>query len=159
MTTTASPVRTRIEAQGFVGLDDRTVAQINYPLRLAPAICLAWTAAGTALSSPAILLALAPLAALGAVLPGHPFDALYQFGIRRVLGTEAIPRYPLPRRLGCVLATVMLLVAGMAFQAGQPLLGQAVGWSLAAAASVNVATGFCVPSFFYGLLFGQPACR
>ncbi len=35
--------RRRIEAQGFVGLDDDTLAQINYWLRLAPAICMIWT--------------------------------------------------------------------------------------------------------------------
>src|SRR5262249_58212446 len=39
--------RDRIEAQGFVGLDDRTLSRINYWLRLAPAICMAWTAIGT----------------------------------------------------------------------------------------------------------------
>jgi hypothetical protein len=38
--------RARIEAQGFVGLDTRTLTQINYWLRLAPAICMAWTAVG-----------------------------------------------------------------------------------------------------------------
>jgi hypothetical protein len=46
--------RRRIEAQGFVGLDDNSLSQINYWLRLAPANCMIWTAMGTALASPAI---------------------------------------------------------------------------------------------------------
>jgi hypothetical protein len=35
-------VREDIEAQGFCGLDDSTCRQINYPLRLSPAICMLW---------------------------------------------------------------------------------------------------------------------
>ncbi len=69
--------KARIEAQGFVDLDDRTLAQINYWLRLSPAICMVWVAVGTALSSPTILWSLVPFAALGAILTSHPFDVLY----------------------------------------------------------------------------------
>lgn len=72
MSATLGTVRQNIQAQGFCGLDDQTVAQINHPLRLSPAICMVWTAVGTALASPAILWALAPFAALGAILPDHP---------------------------------------------------------------------------------------
>jgi Domain of unknown function (DUF4395) len=159
MSRTLAPVRKRIEAQGFLGLDDRTLAQINYPLRLAPAICSTWAALGTALASPAALWALTPFALLGAVLPWHPFDALYQLGIRPLLGRPPLPRYPLPRRLSCLLATFFLAGAAVGFETGHPVLGHALGWSLAALALVNATTGFCVPSFIYGRLFGPPACR
>ncbi len=77
MSSTLATVRENIQAQGFCGLDDKTCAQINYPLRLSPAICMVWGAVGTALASPTILWALAPFAALGAILPGHPFDVLH----------------------------------------------------------------------------------
>jgi hypothetical protein len=50
--------RKQLEAQGFVGLDDNTLAQANYPLRLAPALCMAWVALGTYLASPAACRAL-----------------------------------------------------------------------------------------------------
>ena len=81
--------RTRIEGQGFLALDDRTLAQINYWLCLSPAICMAG--------------------------------------------------------------------AAWAFQAGHPLVGQILGWSLVAAAFMNVSIGFCIPSFIYGLVFGKPS--
>jgi hypothetical protein len=55
MSAARSTVRRNIEAQGFYGLDDETCAPINYPLRLSPAICMVWTAFGTALTSPLIL--------------------------------------------------------------------------------------------------------
>jgi hypothetical protein len=158
VSTVTATVRERIEAQGFCGLDDKTCAQINYPLRLSPAICMVWAAMGTALASPMILWLLVPFAALGAILPGHPFDVLYNYGLRHLLGTPALPQYRARRRFACALATLMLIGAAWGFQAGMPMLGYIMGWSLVAAAFVNVLTGFCIPSFIVRILFGKVVC-
>ena len=149
--------RSRIEAQGFLGLDDRIIDQLNYWLRLSPAICMIWAAIGTALESAPILWALAPFALLGALLPGHPFDILYTLGVRPFTSGPAIPCSPLPRRFACLLATCMIVAAAWSFQSGRTLSGQSLGWGLVGAAFVNVSTGFCIPSFLYGLIFGKPA--
>ncbi len=149
-------VRGRIEAQGFLGLDDQMIKQVNCWLRLSPAICMIWAAIGTVLQSATVLWLLVPFALLGALLPGHPFDLLYTHGVRYVTGGPRLPRYPLPRRFACLLATLMLVVAAWCFQSGRLLSGQIVGWALVAAAFVNVSTGFCIPSFIYGLIFGRP---
>jgi Domain of unknown function (DUF4395) len=152
--------RSRIEAQGFLGLDDRMIDQLNYWLRLSPAICMMWTAIGTVLESAPVLWALAPFALLGALLPGHPFDILYTFAVRPLTGGPSIPPYPVPRRVACLLATVMIVAAAWSFQAGWTLSGQILGWALVSAAFVNVSTGFCIPSFLYRLIFGKPtACN
>jgi len=158
MSSNLDSIRNNIQAQGFCGLDDETCTQINYPLRLSPAICMTWAAVGTALASPAILWALAPFAALGAILPGHPFDVFYNYGLRHLQGTPALPPYGARRRFACAMATVMIVVAAWGFQAGMPLLGQVVGWSLVAAAFVNVVTGFCIPSFMARMLLGKVVC-
>lgn len=146
-----------IEAQGFVGLDDTTLAQINYWLRLSPAICMVWVAVGTSLGSPMILWALVPFAALGAVLTAHPFDVPYNHGFRYLLQRPRLPRYPLPRRFACLMATVMVAGAAWSFQFQHRLAGQILGWTLVAAAFVNVSSGVCVPSFIYGMAFGKPS--
>jgi hypothetical protein len=158
MSTVTATVRERIEAQGFCGLDDKTCAQINYPLRLSPAICMVWAAVGTALASSTILWLLVPFAALGAILPGHPFDVLYNYGLRHVFGAPTLPRYPIRRRFACVVATIMVVAAAWGFQTGMPMVGYAVGWSLVAAAFVNVSTGFCIPSFMVRIFFGKVVC-
>ena len=153
-------IRRRIEAQGFLGLDDRTVGHLNYWLRLSPAICMIWAAIGTALESAPVLWALAPFALLGALLPGHPFDLLYRFGVQPLTSGPSIPRYSLPRRFACLLATVMIVTAAWSFQSGRTFSGRIFGWALVSAALVNVSTGFCIPSFLYGLIFGKPtACN
>lgn len=151
-------MRERIQAQGFCGLDDATYRQINYPLRLSPAICMVWAAVGTALGSAYVLWALLPFAALGFMLPMHPFDVIYNHGLRYLMGAPALPRYPVRRRFACFVASIMIVAAAWGFQTGMPMLGLIVGWSLVAAAFVNVSTGFCVPSFVYRLMFGKMVC-
>ena len=151
-------VRENIEAQGFCGLKDDVYEKLNYPLRLSPAICMVWAAIGTALSSHVILWALVPFAALGAILPAHPFDLIYKFGLRMLNNGPEIPRYPIRRRFACVLATTMLVISALGFQLGYPAVGLGVGWALVAAAFVNVSTGFCVPSFIVRIFFGKVVC-
>ena len=158
MSAASATVRTNIQAQGFCGLDDETYAQINYPLRLSPAICMVWAAVGTALGSATILWALVPFAALGAIFTSHPFDVVYNQGLRHWFGTPALPRYGFRRRFACAMAAVMLVAAALGFQTGMPVLGNVLGWSLVAAALVNVSTGFCIPSLVVRIFAGKVQC-
>jgi Domain of unknown function (DUF4395) len=158
MSQISATVRERIQAQGFCGLNDAAYAQFNYPLRLSPAICMVWVAVGTALASPRILWALVPFAGLGAILTGHPFDVLYNHGLRYLMGTPELPRYGLRRRFACALAAIMIGTAAWGFQTGMPRLGYLFGGLLVALAFVQVSTGFCVPSFLMRVLFGQVVC-
>jgi hypothetical protein len=151
--------RKRLEAQGFVGLDDGLLAEVGPWLRLAPALCAAWAAIGTALGSPLVLWALMPLALLGALRQGHPFDALYNHGIRHLLGTRRLPPYRAPRRLACAAGTVWLGFTGAAFFAGASVLGSVLGAAFVLVALLTTLTDFCIPSFVYGLLIRRPgAC-
>src|SRR5271169_3918490 len=127
MSQISTKARERIQAQGFCGLSDATYAQINYPLRLSPGIMMVWVAVGTVLASAQILWALVPFTALGAILTGHPFDVLYNQGLRYLLGSPALPRYGARRRFGFAVATTMTALAAWSFQAGAPLLGYIVG--------------------------------
>lgn len=141
-------LRRKIEAEGFTSpIDDKAIVQMAYGLRLAPALCMTWAATGTVLASSTILWALVPLAILGALLPNHPFDALYNFGLRHLIGAAPLPRYPLTRRLVCVMAVMMLLLAGWGFQASLPMVGYFFGGQMAAVALIYSTTGFCLASF------------
>ena len=151
--------RKRIEAQGFIEITDGEMRQINYWLRLAPATCMTWTAVGVVLASPLILWALVPFALLGGILRGHPFDAIYNYGLRHIFKTPRLPPYGLPRRVAWLMATGLLMVAALGFQFGFPVIGYAVGGFMVIAAFTNVSTGFCIPSFIYSLIFGKAACE
>jgi Domain of unknown function (DUF4395) len=158
MSQTAAVIRKRIQAQGFCDLNDAMYSQINFPLRLAPALCMLWAAIGTSLASPTILWSLAPFAAFGAILPGHPFDIFYNYGLRHLFGMPALPRYGVRRRFACVSATIMIATSAWGFQTGRLILGEIAGWWFVAAALVNVSTGFCIPGFIARMLFGETKC-
>ncbi|HVO78448.1 MAG TPA: DUF4395 family protein [Candidatus Bathyarchaeia archaeon] len=155
----STTARERIQAQGFCGLSDATYAQINYPLRLAPAIMMAWVAVGTALGSAHVLWALVPFTALGAILKGHPFDVLYNQGLRHLVGTQELPRYGTRRRFAFAVATTMTSLAAWGFQANMPRLGSIVGAAIVTSTLVNVITGICGPAVVAGRLFGKVKCE
>ena len=159
MNSTLARKRCRAEMQGFTGLDDETLLAIEPWLRLSPTICTIWAAAGTALGSALVIWALVPFAALGALLPGHPFDAIYNHGIRRWTGGPRIPVYGTPRRFACGVASVWLTGVALAFQLGAPTAGYLLGTLFVMIAVVPVLTGFCIPSFLWGLTFGRLVAR
>lgn len=151
---TRSRRRRWAEMQGFVGLTDGDLSRIDPWLRFSPAICAAWAAVATLAHSSTALLVLAGIAVLGAVRASHPFDAVYNLGVRRVTGSPAIPRYGTPRRFACSVAAAWLAATAAAFARGATTAGVALGVFFTAVALVPVMTGFCVPSFVF-----QQGCR
>lgn len=146
----------RLDAQGYVNVDRRTLAQVEPWLRWSPALCTLVMAIGTVLASQWILWGLAPFALAGALFPRHPFDYIYNLGARRLTGTPSLPRNGAPRRFACGVATVWLVATGAAFAAGLAVLGYVLGGMLSAVAALVATTHFCIPSLTYSLLFGRP---
>ena len=156
MTNQSDRIRPLVEMQGFIGFDDHTVKHLDYALRISPIICMMLTAVATAMESATLLWMLLPFAVGGAILRNHPFDVLYNYGLRHLTGGPIMPRYPMPRRFACMLASVWITAEALSFTYGIPLAGHIFGWSMVATATVPVITGFCVPSFIYELIFGKP---
>jgi hypothetical protein len=148
--------RRRLEIQGFVGLDDRTLAETGPWLRLALALCTLLAAIGTLFASPMFLGALIPIAVLAAAFPVHPFDLLYNYGIRHLTGTGPLPKRGAPSRFACGLGGVWLLVTGWAFQSGYALAGYLLGGTLTAVGLLVSTIDICIPSLIYRTLFGFP---
>ena len=151
-------LRRRIEAQGFTCLTNDEVEALDPWLRFAPTLCLVWVAAGVVAASPAILLALFPWALLGGILTGHPFDVVYNHGIRHFLRTPELPPYGWPRRFACLMASGMIGATAAAFYLNYPIAGYLIGGMMIVMAAIQVATGFCVPSLIYTLIFGPVKC-
>jgi hypothetical protein len=149
----------RLDAQGYVNVDRASMRELEPWLRWSPAICAAVMAVGTVLASPWILWGLVPFAALGAIFPRHPFDYIYNYGVRRLTGTQPLPPHGAPRRFACAMASAWLITTGAAFAADLDLLGYALGGLLTAVAVTVGTTHFCIPSLIYALLFGRPRCN
>lgn len=149
----SSVVRGRLEAQGFLGLDDASLSEVAAWLRWSPALCTLTMIAGVALQSPLLLWMLAATALLGTLLPFHPFDLLYNHGVRYFTGTGPLPHQGPQRRFACGLATVWLVVTGWAFHANEPAIGSALGIPLILVAALVSITHICIPSMIYNALF------
>jgi hypothetical protein len=146
-------IRHRLEAQGFCNLDDPTMPQLAPWLRWSPSLCATVIATGVTLRAPLVLWGLAVIAVLGAVLPFHPFDLLYNYFVRRFTGTASLPRHAAQRRFACALATVWLVATGWAFYIGAAGLGLVLGSALFAVALLVSITHICIPSMIYNALF------
>jgi hypothetical protein len=146
----------RLEMQGFICSHDGDFARVAPWLRWSPALCMIVAAIGTALASPPILLALAATAALGAILPFHPFDLIYNYGIRYATGTRPLPGNGAPRRFACAVGAVWLIATAWAFSAGAMAAGYVLGGLFVLVAGIVSTADFCIPSFVYSLIFRRP---
>ncbi len=151
----SATLRHRLDIQGYSCESDATLARTQLWLRMSPALCAAVAAVGTALASPAILWGLMVFAALGAVLTFHPFDLMYNLGIRHLTGSAELPRNGAPRRFACAMASVWLLTTGGLFYANFDIPGYLLGSALVAVAALITASHICIPSLVYRALFGS----
>jgi len=124
-------------------------------LRFAPALCGILAAVGTAIAAPWLLWGLAVIAALGALLPFHPFDLLYNEGVRRITGGPRLPANGAPRRFACGFGSAWLIVTGAMFAGGYDVAGYVLGLALVAVAGLVAATHICIPSIIFRTACGQ----
>jgi Domain of unknown function (DUF4395) len=102
-------MRCNLSMQGYESLGDDERRELGLGLRLSPVLCLTGMTLGVVLESPAILLGMAGTAVLGGfVTAKHPFDPIWDQGLRRLSGGPPLPRTPAPRRFACQIASVWL---------------------------------------------------
>jgi hypothetical protein len=160
MRQTLTPRTSRLlDIQGFDTVDVQELARVVPWLRLSFGLCALLSGLGTALASPTILLVLALQAVLAAASPVHPFDLIYNYGIRRLTRTGTLPRRGVPSRVGCGMGAVFLLVTAWAFSAGHRGAGYALGGMLTFVALLVSTTDICIPSMIYRSIFGWPPAR
>jgi hypothetical protein len=151
---TLSPTtRRRLDVQGFSDVNDETLAEVAPWLRMAFAMCAVLAGAGTALASPTILWALMPIAALAALFPVHPFDLIYNHGIRYLRNTGPLPKRRAQSRFACGVGAVWLVATAWAFQSGALMVGYILGAGLTGVAVLVSTTDICIPSMTYNALF------
>lgn len=102
-----------------------------------------------------MLLILTPIAATAALFLVHPFDLLYNYGIRHLRKTGPLPKRTAQSRFACGIATVWLVATAIAFQSGALLLGYILGAALTTVGMLVGTTDICIPSIIYNALFGR----
>ena len=153
MRTISETTKQRLVAQGF-DLNDDEIVEFNYWLRIAPATCMLWVTTSLALGSTMMVAALVPVALFCFARARHPFDAIYNYGLRYLIGGQKLPVYGAPRRFVCLMASLMVASIAISFGFGFFMVGYVIGISMVAMLLLNVITGNCGPCGIYNRLFG-----
>lgn len=149
----------RLDIQGFDHVEEDRLAEVAPWLRLAFGLCALLAIVGTALASTPLLLLLAVIALVAAVSPVHPFDLLYNFGIRYLRDTGPLPKRGAPSRFACGIGSVWLLATVWAFNSVDVMVGYVLGFSLGTVALLVSTTDICIPSMIFRALFGPAKPR
>ena len=149
-----------LQTQGYC-LSEQQSKALRVGLRFSTALCLALVVTGLALQSAVLILALVPIGALAGWSPRHPFDLIWNHGLRHLSDEPPLPPNPQRRRHAFKLATVWLLAVGVLFAVGASTVALALGVVLVAVCGTITATNLCLPSEFLAgwerLRGGKPA--
>ncbi len=157
--TLSAITRRRLNAQGLSDIDDEALAKVAPWLRMAFGMCALLAGAGTALASPVILWVLMPIAALATLFPVHPFDLIYNYGIRYFRNTGPLPKRRAQSRFACGVGAVWLVATAWVFQSGALFVGYILGGTLTAIAVLVSTTDICISSMIYNALFRHSRTR
>jgi hypothetical protein len=136
-----------LAVQGYCLTSEESHA-LRWGLRFPPALCLGFVVTGLALQSAVLIFALVPIGAVAGWSRRHPFDLIWNHGLRHL--TE-LPPNPTPRRHAFKLATFWLLAVGLLFAVGQATAALILGGVMVAVCGLLTATNFCIPSTLLGL--------
>jgi uncharacterized protein DUF4395 len=139
-----------LEVQGYC-LTREASRALRWGLRFPTALCLAIAITGLALQSAVLILALVPIGFVAGWTSRHPFDLIWNHGVRHLTGAPELPPNPKPRRHSFKLATVWLLAVGLLFATGQTTAGLVLGVVLVAVCGLVTTTNFCIPSTLLGV--------
>ena len=136
--------------QGYQQFTPLELKQLEWGLRFTPAVCSLITATALYYQSPAVLFIVAALGIWAFFFPArHPMDLLYNHAVRHLFGAVKLPENPFQRRLACMAAGVMNIIAGTLFLAGLPVAALIVGGMLLVLQAIVIFTHFCTLSWMY----------
>jgi Domain of unknown function (DUF4395) len=134
-----------LSTQGF-RLSDAERRRLWLGLRFPTGLCLGLVITALALESVPMLVVLSGIGMVAGFTSRHPFDLLWNYGLRHLTGAPELPPNPPRRRHAFKLATVWLLAVAALFAAGQDTAALSLGAVLVGVCGLVTATNFCVPS-------------
>ena len=144
-----------LEARGIATSNEPGFMKMVPWLRTTYLLCASIFAISVVFAFTPLMWVMVPIAAAGAIFKVHPFDLVYNYGIRLLTGTGKLPTNGAPTRFACGMATPWMIATALSFQFGLAPLGYALGGSLVAVAYLVGTTHFCIPSFIWQFTVGD----
>jgi hypothetical protein len=137
--------RSNLTTQGYC-LSDTERRELWLGLRFSTGLCLTLVVVALALESPVIVFALSGIGVIAGVSARHPFDHLWNHGVRHLVGGPPLPPNHARRRHAFKVATAWLVVVGALLSVGATTVAMVLGGLLVAACATVTATNLCLPS-------------
>jgi len=138
-------MHSNLEVQGYC-LSREESQRLRVGLRFPTALCLALVLTALALQSAVLTLAMVPIGVVAGWTQRHPFDLIWNHGLRQLTDAPELPPNPLPRRHAFKLATVWLLAVGLLFALDRNTMALLLSGSLIGVCALVTVTNFCIPS-------------
>ncbi len=145
--------------QGYNCYTKSELKNISNGLRFTPLVCMFLALYGLYIQSPYLHFVIAAMGILPFWFPNHhPLDIFYNKVFRHIVGGQALPSNPLPRRIACLMGGMMNIGIGLAFLYSNITLAYIFGAILITLQLVVITTHFCVASWMYEMamrMFGK----
>jgi uncharacterized protein DUF4395 len=138
-------MRENLSTQGY-RLSDAERRRLRLGLRFPTGLCLALVITALALESAPMLVVLSGIALIAGFSSRHPFDLIWNHGLRHLTDAPELPSNPPRRRHAFKLATVWLLAVAALLGVGYDVAALALGLVLIAVCGLVTVTNFCIPS-------------
>jgi hypothetical protein len=131
--------------QGYCLTADEARA-LRVGLRFPTALCLVLVITGLVLESALMIALLVPIGAVAGWTKRHPFDLIWNHGLRHMARAPELPPNPSRRRHAFKLATVWLAAVAALLATGATSAALLLGGVLVGVCMLVTTTNFCVPS-------------
>jgi hypothetical protein len=138
-------MRENLSTQGYC-LSDVERRRLWLGLRFPTGLCLGLVITALALESVGMLVALSGIGLVAGFSSRHPFDLLWDHGLRHLTAAPELPPNPPRRRHAFKLATAWLLAVAALFAAGFDVAALSLGAVLVGVCGLVTVTNFCIPS-------------
>ena len=145
--------RRRLKVQGYENFSDRELSDYKVGIRFAYAGCITLVALGLYFQSIPIFAITAAVALIAAFPPYHPFDYVYNYGVRHLINKPKMPPRTNQARFACGIASVWLATTIYLLYNGYSIAGNILAVTLFAVGALVSTTDICIPSMIYNLLF------
>jgi hypothetical protein len=145
--------RRRLHVQGYQNYSDQELNDYKYGIRFAYYLCGSLVILGLLLTSINVLIVMMAIAFLGTLPPYHPFDYLYNYGVRHLINKPKLPPRSNQGRFACGIATIWLGMVIYLFYSGFYVWGYIAGGILVSVAALVSTMDICIPSMIYNKFF------
>ena len=136
--------------QGYTQYSRQQLTEMEWGLRFTPFVCALIALYGLVTQQAWILFSVAGLGIWAFFFPAsHPMDMIYNYLVRPIFGAVKLPPNPVQRRLACLSAGLMNILAGSLLLLDMPLAAYVVGGCLLVLQAIVITTHFCALSWMY----------